>query len=424
MYEEHGARMYRPPLSTGQKAVKYFADAAPALGGFAGGLIGGGADAAASLAAAPVTGGASLPAGWASAIPAITGGSMVGGGLGAAAQLAAYKAAGIPFDESAGGVARHLGKNAAYEGASGVVGGVLGGVTRSAAPAVAKVAVGQAEPGIEKEVLRYKLPISTESIAKMKNNVSQMFDEISGRGKDLDASGVKFKWSDIGQKLGGNVERAAESDVVSRKGELALKKALEVLRTKYGPQAKEATVRRSAGVGEMGGGQVIDPHFLVPEGDLIKPSKLVEIMRYSRQRINDLIEQRKVPGASPRPAGPLEKAYSDIYDQTLALLKDADPAIGEAGVKMSDMYRLMETYNDALSRGTSKVGALVSGLSGMPSPEASSRIALTMQSPRTYAAMRAVPVAPNVTGRMMGAFGAPADATDAMLIRNAERRKK
>lgn len=423
-YEKAGARVYRPPLSTGQKAVKYFADAAPALGGFAGGLTAGAADVGAGLAAAPVTGGASAYAAALSAMPAIAGGSAVGGGLGSAAQLAAYKAAGIPFDDSMLGMLGHVGKGAFTEGALSVPGTLVGGLARSGAPAMAKAGLGTAEPGLERSLLSSKSPISLGSIDKFKSNISQLFDEITARGRELDAAGHKVGWKDLGQKLASNATRAEEMDVVSRKGENALQYALKTLRTKYGPQAKEATVRRSAGVGEHGGGQVIDPHFLVPEGDLLKPSKVVEIMRYSRQRINDLIEKRSVPGASPRPAGPLEKAYSDIYDRSLALLKDMDEGIGEAGHKISELYKLSSGYNKALKRGPGTVGTVASAVSGMPAPELASRVALGLNSRGGQVVPRAILSGADAVGRLSGAYGAPADATDAQMIDKATRRRK
>ena len=440
--KEAGARVYRPALSTGQRAVKYFADAAPSLGGFAGGLAGGSADLGAGAMLAAPTGGASLAASYAAAVPAIAGGSAVGGALGAAAQMAAYKMAGIPFDDSPAGIAGNVVGHGAYEGGMGALTGGTNALMVKAAPAAFKAALGNAKPGMEEAGIKSGAPVSASgrnSIATAISSANQFVTKAVSRATKR---GMVFSWDELGSKLGLAKGRAARADVVSNVQEEALSKALGVLKTKYGPN--EAT---SVIVAPMRGGlRASAPIVTKTPATPITPDALHEITGFARDEVKKLVAARSVPGSTATPSLD-ELAYGKIYDAGREMLGKIH-GVRAANMFQSKMLELDKAYADALKRAPSRGMDVMSGIAGgsaagwmthdprfallgLPvgaiahmaqTPEAQSKLALALANPRARAMVSNIPRGLSAVPQAAGWFGAPGQPSDEQLINKAGRK--
>lgn len=335
-------------LSGWQMAGKFGADMLPPVGGALGTVAGFGAG----------------------NLPGAIGMGTLGTTGGVALRDIAYDAMGIPMDRSLGARATRLGLGA-VEGALGagmqaVPMKAAQQLPRLAAPTM-KAAIGNAEPGVERLLLKYGIKPTEQGVAHAKKLMGAQMDLREQAIQQAEAAGRVFSWKGLAAALRARLVHEQRADLLSTVGEESIAKALKVLQEKVGRgplvSQKPVPVRGSGGMVVTGpSGAPIRTRPVYAPAPGIKPTHMEEIKEAAAAEAQKLYKARTELG--DKNPSTMELAYEAIAKQARRDLERI-PGVRKANMTYKELRAAQKAARNAAKRsgGRPAAAAIIGGAS-------------------------------------------------------------
>lgn len=322
---------WQQELSGPQHVAKFVGDMMPPAAGMLGAAVGatGGA-----VGGAPAMGVGAIPGG---VVGGFAGGAT-GGVLGQMGKEAMYGLAGIEKDNRPLQVAGRL----AYEGATGGLGGAMGGLAQPARPDMAQSLMRSsirttAPPDVENTMLQRGLTMTRAGLAKAAKGLNSLRQEKLSFLTDMEQTGAKWSWRGLEQTLRREVNNLRSADAIGTADEAAFANALKTLRAKYGRVLAPRHAATVADPMEVGGVN-LGRRAVLREPQQITPSLMERIRLFADGKVRGYEKMRV--GQNVETPSPDEQAYRLIADRARAFINNmAHPASG----------RTMQQINDEIS---------------------------------------------------------------------------